>query len=240
MENKLLKNENRKRVTLSSEWIKKFSTETLLMIFIISLMLFFAPAYAGEQNWVYLGEIGDDLWLVDTDSITCRENICTAWVKILPRASVKKLSIKKEEYTKSLHEYNCSWMEYRILHTTKYDSDGNATRSVPITELGKKQIVPESISKELYDLVCKRTSLKKEQQNIYKKYPEEVAEEAQKNAIEKGEAERIGESTKQLQTQAPVPPKKAVSPRKTEKDRKKQKRNLHDFRNLKRSYLQFR
>jgi cell division septation protein DedD len=222
IENKLLKNENKKRVILTNEWIKKFSTETLINIFIFCLMLFSSPVYAEEHNWVYVGEIKGDLWLVDTDSITCKENICSVWVKILSREYVKKLSIEKEEYSKSLLEYNCTWLEYQIVHTTKYDSNGNVISSTSSTEPGRKQIVPKSISKELYDLVCKKTSHQKEQQNTDEKVIKKSAQEAQKSAVGKGETEKVKESAKQFQ-QAPVPPKKIMSPRETQKDKKDKK-----------------
>ena len=211
----LTKDENKKRVTLIDEWIKNFSVEILINIFIFCLLLFRVPAHAEEHNWVYVGEIESDIWLVDTNSISCRENICRTLVRIQSKASAKKFSIETEEYVKSLHEYNCTWLEYRILYATKYDSKGNAISSVSPTEPGRKYILPESISKTLYDLVCKKTS-----HQFEKAFKEE-----QKNAIGKVGAEKAEEAAKQLQ-QAPAPPKKIVPPREMQKDNKGAKKKF--------------
>jgi cell division septation protein DedD len=211
----LTKDENKKRVALIDEWIKNFSVEILINIFIFCLLLFRVPAHAEEHNWVYVGEIGSDIWLVDTNSISCRENICRTLVKIQSKASAKKFSIETEEYVKSLHEYNCTWLEYRILYATKYDSNGNVISSVSPTEPRRKYILPESISKTLYDLVCKKTSYQFEK----------AGKEEQKNAIGKVGAEQAKEAAKQFQ-EAPAPPKKIVPPREMQKDKKGTKKKF--------------
>jgi hypothetical protein len=154
MEYKLLKDKNKKRVALSCDRTKKFPTVTLINIFIVSLMLLFATAYAEENNWVYAGAIDDNLFFVNTDLITCSENICRAWVKLL-------LPIEKHEYNISLNEYNCMDMKYKILRSTTYDSDGNTIRDFSPTESGRRYTVPESISKELSDYICKKASYPK-------------------------------------------------------------------------------
>src|SRR4030042_2041999 len=102
---------------------KNLLVRILVSLFVIGLIFLSIPAYAVEHNWVFLGEIEGDLWFVDTDSIACKENFCRTWVKMLSRTTVKRISIDKEEYTKSLHEYNCTWREYRILQTTQQDTE---------------------------------------------------------------------------------------------------------------------
>jgi cell division septation protein DedD len=202
--------------------INIFPVEMVIILFFIGSVFFSIPAYAEEHNWVFLGEIDNDLWFVDTDSITCKENTCKTWVKMLSRTSVKKIAIDNKEYTKSLHEYNCTWREYRILQTTKYDAHGNATTSVSTAESEKKHKVPDSISNTLYDLVCKKSSLQKEQQDSEKKYPAKGNAEAQKSAAENHRTEKTEEpairsQTKQPPTQAESVPEKVVPPERKEK-----------------------
>jgi cell division septation protein DedD len=141
---------------------------------------------------------------------------------MLSRTSVKKIAMDNKEYTKSLHEYNCTWREYRILQTTKYDAHGNAVTGVPPTESEKKHKVPDSISNTLYDLVCKKTNQQREQQDTEKKYPAKRDEEAQKSAAENHRTERKEEPA--IQSQTKQPPSKAKSvPEKVVPSEKKEK-----------------
>src|SRR4030042_228047 len=156
---------------------KNLLVRILFSLFVIGLIFLSIPAYAVEHNWVFLGEIEGDLWFVDTDSIACKENFCRTWVKMLSRTTVKRISIDKEEYTKSLHEYNCTWREYRILQTTKYDAHGNAISGASPPESGKKHKVPEPISNTLYDLICKKSSQQKEKQKKSKRKQEKNLQE---------------------------------------------------------------
>jgi cell division septation protein DedD len=175
-------------------------------------MLLFASAYAAEDNWVYVGDREDNLWFVNTDSITCKENVCRAWVKIQPL-------VERYEYTVGLNEYNCMEMKYKILRATRYDSNGNAIKIVSPTEQGWEHIVPESISKELCDFVCKKTSSQKEQQSTDEKDVEKVAEE---NLVRKGEAKKGVESAKQVQSKGAVLPKEIeAQSEKTEETKEK-------------------
>jgi cell division septation protein DedD len=208
---------------------RSFRDSTLVSLFVIGLIFLSIPAYAVEHNWVFLGEIEGDLWFVDTNSIACKENFCRTWVKMLSRTTVKRISIDKEEYTKSLHEYNCTWREYSILQTTKYDAHGNAISGASPPESGKKHKVPEPISNTLYDLICKKSSQQKEQQDTEKKYPEQGDEEAQKSAAgnhrtEKKEEPAIQPQIKQPQPQAKLAPEKRPPPEKTEKVKKETRR----------------
>ena len=157
--------------------------------FIICLMLLFATSYAEEDNWIYVSKREDHLWFVNTDSIICKENNCKAWVKM-------QSLLEKYEYTIGLNEYNCMEMKYKILRTTKHDSNGNTIISIPPVGQEWNYIVPESISKELYDFTCKKTSNQKDQQNTDKKDVEKVAEE---NLAKKGEEEKVVESIKKVQ-----------------------------------------
>jgi hypothetical protein len=143
-------------------------------------MLLFATSYAEEDNWIYVSKGEDHLWFVNTDSIICKENNCKAWVKM-------QSLLEKYEYTIGLNEYNCMEMKYKILRTTKHDSNGNTIISIPPAGQEWNYIVPESISKELYDFACKKTSNQKDQQNTDKKDVEKVAEE---NLVKKGEEVR--------------------------------------------------
>ena len=209
--------------------LRHFLTQILITLFLFGSMFFSASARAEEHNWAFLGEIEGDLWFVDTDSITCKENICRAWVKMLSRTAVKKISIDKEEYTKSLHEYNCTWREYRILQTTKYDPHGNAITTTSPTESVKKHKVPEAISNTLYDLVCKKTTQQKEQQDSDKKYHEKVNEELQKDTVATESTAKTEESAKQPPTKQPPSqvksvPEKVVSAGTIEKVKKESKK----------------
>jgi cell division septation protein DedD len=204
---------------------KDSSIEILFALLFMGSLFFSIPAYAEEHNWVFLGEIEGDLWFIDTDSITCKENTCKTWVKMLSRTSVKKISIENGEYTKSLHEYNCTWREYRILQTTKYDTHGNVMTTVSQPESGRKHKVPEPISNILYDLVCKKSSQQKEQQGTEEKYPEKGDGEAQRSAAENYIAEKTEEPAIQSQIEQPQSqvksvPEKVVHPGKTAKIKK--------------------
>jgi cell division septation protein DedD len=208
MKNKFLTDDNKKE--LFCDWIKKFPTElALINILLIGLMLLFATVYAAEDNWVYIGEKEDILWFVNAESITCKENICRAWVKMQP--------LIENEYTVGLNEYNCMEMKYKILRATKYDSNGNTIRRVSPMEEGWKYIVPESTSKELCNFVCKTTSNHREQQKMDEKDAKKGAEE---NPIREGEAKKIVESAKQVQSKGFVPPEKVETQSKTAEDKK--------------------
>jgi cell division septation protein DedD len=207
---------------MESRSLNKFPTEILITLWVIGLVFFFSPTYAGEHKWVFLGEMDGNLWFVDTDSISCGENICWMWVKIISRTSVKKISLEKEEYTKSLYKYNCTWREYQIVQTTRYDAHDNVISSTSSTETGRKHMVPEPISNALFDIVCKKTGQKKEQQDTEKKYDGKGIEEPQKSIAGTDKAERTEEFIKQPEAilsplQAPSVPKKIAPPVTTEK-----------------------
>jgi cell division protein FtsN len=171
--------------------MSKFSPKLPFIIFIIGFLLFSVPAHAGEHNWVCAGVAGSELWFVDTDSITCRENTCRTWVKMLPRASAKKLLMEGEGYMEALLDYNCTWLEYRILQTKRYDLDGQVVSSVSPTEPGMKHAVPEPISRQLHDLICEKINYQKEQQNTKEKYPLKIAEKEKKSIKKKSEKEKL-------------------------------------------------
>ena len=201
---------------MESRSSKKFPAEILITLWVIGLVFFFSPAYAGENKWVLLGEMDGNLWFVDTDSISCGENICWTWVKIISRTSVKKISLEKEEYAKSLYKYNCTWREYQIVQTTRYDAHDNVISSTVSTETGKKHMVPEPISNALHDIVCKKPGQQKGQQDTEKKYHGKGIEEPQKSIAGTDKAERTEEVIKQpgaivspLQAPTSVPKKKA-------------------------------
>jgi cell division septation protein DedD len=195
---------------MGNKSLKNFLIDILITLFVIGLIFFSVPAHAVEHNWVFLGEIEGDLWFVDTDSIACKENLCRTWVKMLSRTSVKKISIEKGEYTKCLYEYNCTWREYRILQTRKYDAQGNEIAGVSPQEPGKKYKVPEPISNTLYDLVCKKSSQQTEQQGTEKKYPEKEEREVQKSAAENNRIEKTKEPAMQSQIKHPQSQAKSV------------------------------
>lgn len=109
--------------------------------------------------------------------------------------------IEKYEYTVSLNDYNCTDMKYKILRAIKYDSNGNAMINVSPAEQGWSDIVPESISEELCDFVCKKIINQKEQQNMAKKDVEKLAED---NLVRKGEEKKVVESAKQVQSKGSV------------------------------------
>jgi cell division septation protein DedD len=182
------------KVELSCNWIKRFPTKTSIHIFLLGLMTLFVTAYAAEDNWVYVSEREDDLWFVNTDSIMCWENICKASVKMQPLA-------EKYEYTTEANEYNCKEVKYKTLRKTTYDSNGNITRTITPEGQGWNYIVPESISKELYDFVCKKAPNHKEQLNTDEKDEEQLTGE---KLARNYEVERVEDSAKQVQLQDSV------------------------------------
>jgi hypothetical protein len=132
----------------------------IIDILIIVSMLFFATAYAVEDIWVYIDQKENKLWSVENDSINCQGDIC--------RALIKLPSKNKEEYMTNLYEYNCAGMQYRILHTTKYNSHGNVmSRSSP-NQPEWMNIIPESINGELRSFVCKKAGFQQKQQTVNK------------------------------------------------------------------------
>lgn len=191
----------------------KFIPKIPVNIFIICFLLFSVSAYAEENNWVSVGVIGNDLWFVDTDSITCKENSCRALVKILSRTSAKRLPLEGEGHTKSLLDYNCTWLEYRILETTKYDSNGHVKNSAFPADQKKKYKIPESANKQFHDLVCQKINLQKEQQGPAQNYTERIVKEEKKDTVQKGRQEKVKKSSKQFQSQVQVLPKKVIPPK---------------------------
>ncbi|NWF52931.1 MAG: SPOR domain-containing protein [Nitrospirae bacterium] len=61
-----------------------------------------------------------------------------------------------------MFDYNCTWMEYRILETREYDSSGRIIRSVLSKDQNKKFKIQEPVNKQFHDLVCQRINFKKE------------------------------------------------------------------------------
>jgi cell division septation protein DedD len=187
---------------LSCNWI---------IIFLFGLILLFAAdAHSTEDNWVYISEREDDLWFINTDSIMCKGNICTAWVKRQPLA-------EKYEYTIEVNEYTCTEMKYKTVRTTTYDSNKNTVRSITPEGQGWNYIVPESISKELYDFVCKKTNRQKEKLNTNKKDEEYLT--VGKLAREY-EAEKPADSTKKVQLPDAATPEEVESKSATVEDKK--------------------
>jgi cell division septation protein DedD len=214
---------------------KKFPIEILIALWVIGSVFFFSPAYAGEHKWVLLGEMDSNLWFVDTNSISCGENICWIWIKIISRTSVKKISLEKEEYTKGLYKYNCTWREYQIVETTRYDAHDNVISSTASTETGRKHVVPEPISNALHDIVCKKPGQQKGQQDTEEKYHGKEIEEPQKSIAGIDKAERTEEFVKhsevnasRLQATSSVPQKIAppVTTKKAGKGRQKKSAGL--------------
>jgi cell division septation protein DedD len=182
------------RAELSCNCIKKFPTQTSINIFLSALMILFAIAYAAEDNWVYVSEREDDLWFVNTDTIMCRGNLCKASVKMQPLT-------EKYEYTIELNEYNCIETKYKTLRITTYDSNRNTMRSITPEGQGWNHIVPESVSKELYNFVCKKAPNHKGQLNTNEKDEEQLTGE---KLVRNYEAKKVVDSAKQIQLKDPV------------------------------------
>ena len=189
----------------------RYIPKIFINIFTICILLFSVSVYAGN-NWVSIGVIGNDLWFVDTNSIACKENSCRVWIKILSRTSAKRSPLESEGHVEYLVDYNCTWLEYRILETTKYDSNGHVTNSAFPTDQKKKYKIQESANKQLHDLVCQKINLEKEQFNTNKKNTEIVKEKEEKNTVQKGKPATRPESAKQLSSRARVLPKKLSPP----------------------------
>jgi cell division septation protein DedD len=187
-----------------------FSTKTSINIFLFSLIILFATAYAAEDNWVYVSEKEDDLWFVNTDTIMCRGNLCKASVKMQPLA-------EKYEYTIEVNEYICTEMKYKTVRTTTYDSNKNTVRSITPEGQGWNYIVPESISKELYDFVCKKANRQKEKLNTNKRDEEHLTLEKLAGEYK---AEKPADSTKKVQLQDAATPEEVESKSATVEDKK--------------------
>lgn len=189
----------------------RYIPKIFINIFTICILLFSVSVYAGN-NWVSIGVIGNDLWFVDTNSIACKENSCRVWIKILSRTSAKRSPLESEGHVEYLVDYNCTWLEYRILETTKYDSNGHVTNSAFPTDQKKKYKIQESANKQLHDLVCQKINIQQEQFNTNKKYTEIAKEKEEKNTAHKVKPATGQESAKQLPSRARVLPKKLAPP----------------------------
>jgi cell division septation protein DedD len=189
----------------------RYIPKIFINIFTICILLFSVSVYAGN-NWVSIGVIGNDLWFVDTNSIACKENSCRVWIKILSRTSAKRSPLESEGHVEYLVDYNCTWLEYRILETTKYDSNGHVTNSAFPTDQKKKYKIQESANKQLHDLVCQKINLQQEQFNTNKKYTEIAKEKEEKNTVQKVKPATGQGSAKQLPSRARVLPKKLAPP----------------------------
>jgi hypothetical protein len=148
-----------------------------IVIFFFIFFILSVLTFAEKNNWVSIGVIGNELWFVDIDSISCEANSCKVWIKMLSRTSAKRLPLEGEGYIKSLFDYNCTWMEYRILETIEYDSSGHVIRSVLPKDQNKKFKIQEPVNKQFHDLVCQRINVKKEekkqiQAHEEKKFPD--------------------------------------------------------------------
>jgi len=162
----------------------------IITILIVVSMLFSILTYAGEKAWVYVTESENNLWFIDTEAITCQGDICRAWVKVP--------SIGEGKYMISFYEFNCAGAEYRILHTTEYDSYGNIISKFLPTKAERMGIVPESIDEKLSKFVCQKVGLDKEQKNEGRKYGEAVTEEKLVRGKEGEKVEKSGLFTVQV------------------------------------------
>jgi septal ring-binding cell division protein DamX len=142
----------------------------------------------------------------------CRGNLCKALVKIQPIA-------EKYEYTIEANEYNCIEMKYKTLRITKYDSNKNTMRSITPDGQGWNHIVPESISisKELYDFVCKKAPNHKEPLDTNEKDEKQLTGEM---LVRKYEAENVVDLAKQIQLKDPAVPKEVETKSTTIEDKK--------------------
>ncbi len=174
--------------------INRFILKITIKFFLIFFFIFSAYAFAEKNNWVSVGVINNELWFVDIDSISCEANSCKVWVKILSRTSAKRLPLESEGYTKSLFDYNCTWMEYRIIETTRYDSSGHVIKSTLTKDMNKKYKIHEPMDKQFHDLVCQKVEPQKEQKKRVQVYDEKkpvqeksnkVTEEAKNEIIKK-------------------------------------------------------
>ncbi len=148
---------------MKGRFILKISIGLILILFLI----YSISAYAEKDNWVSIGVVNNELWFVDIDSILCEANSCKVWVKMQSRISAKRLPLEDEGYSKSLFDYNCTWMEYRIIETMRYDSSGHVIKSVLPKEQNKKYKIQEPVGKQFHDLVCQKLEQhKKEQRQI--------------------------------------------------------------------------
>ncbi|MGQ9569832.1 MAG: SPOR domain-containing protein [Thermodesulfovibrionales bacterium] len=145
---------------MKGSFVLKISIRLILILFLI----YSISAYAEKDNWISIGVINNELWFVDIDSILCEANSCKVWVKMLPRISAKRLPLEDEGYSKSLFDYNCTWMEYRIVETTKYDSSGHLIKHVLLKEQNKKYKIEEPVGRQFHDLVCQKVEQQKKEQ----------------------------------------------------------------------------
>jgi len=181
---------------LSCNWIKKLPTKTSINAIFLSLVIFFASAYAAKDSWVFVSEREDDLWFINADTIMCGGNLCKALVKMQPLAEEYK-------YTIELNEYACMEMKYKTLRTTKYDSNMNTVKSMVPERQEWNYIVPKSLSKELYDFVCNKVDHKKEQPDAKENDKEQLTME---KLAREHDAEKPADSTKKFQLQDAVSP----------------------------------
>ncbi len=123
-----------------------------VFLFIATIALFFPEVNAEEQNWkrVYADE--EDIWYINTTSISCpSENIVRVKVKWSPK---NKKFEKDYAYSLGVEEHDCTRDKMRLVELGNYDNDGNLQHSFDCSNLEWRSIPSGSVGETLHKIIC--------------------------------------------------------------------------------------
>lgn len=116
--------------------------------------------HSSDPNWTYLGESKSDFIFYNSKSSTSHEKKVTVWIKLVAKAAERdrieqeKLGkLKKESFSTTLFECDCSNKKVRLLSTISYDDDRNSLYSND-SPAHWTYFPPDTAFNALFDKVC--------------------------------------------------------------------------------------
>ena len=120
-------------------------------IIILSIVFVLFPINAFCESWEH---VTGDIY-IDTDSISCEENICRAWTRLTN-------AIESKEGVKGFEIYDCKEKKFELLQMLDIDSSGKVLfQSKKITDLKWKYIVPDTLEEKKSSIICEHAKMKK-------------------------------------------------------------------------------
>lgn len=135
----------------------------LLTIFLLS---FCATSFAASWQWIY--STNNTTFSIDTASIIKKENMYTAWLKVVPlEYAQQEINGKKVAFILQRHSYKNTDMgvQAKLLQTVFYDK----TKDVIYTDFNQanwEPLIPDSIGELAYKKIVKSYNSKHLQSTI--------------------------------------------------------------------------
>jgi hypothetical protein len=149
---------------------EKKMKKTILVAILFGLFLG-SYGLAEEAEWVEYATTGSNIFFYHRESISSpSKDIRQVWIKSVPKSEedrqkdITKLTEthKGEDfstfaYTTILDEINCNTRERRTLSFTYYGPQGTNLGSLNYPKAEWRQVMPETLGKALYEVVCPTT-----------------------------------------------------------------------------------